>query len=220
MTAPYYLILGLALLILWFPRNWLRYGRRSKSSGGRKSNQVRGERDPYGQKIRLLEEVVKLRSWVDFFRALVGGWIVLWMAKEQSTADGLPSDVIFYVAAACTLAVLTQLFRLQGRLALFAPIFFLQGLTLGALGPIVGFAAMVLSWALSPLLPSPAALLFIQAGITFSLGFLLNPTEPAVTIILTSVTCLPVVCGLLLQKRLATGFDKKLKIVHRNGSSS
>lgn len=220
MSTTSYLLIGFSLLLLWFPRSWLRHGKRATPNAPRKHNQVKEERDPYDQTVKPVEEALKKRNWVDFFRAMVGAWIVVWMAEEQAGAGALSTKVTVYLAAAWTLAVLTQMFRLQGRLALFAPIFFLQGLTIGVLGPVVGFITMFGSWALSPVLPSPAALLFIQAASTFCLGFLLNPTDPKLAMVVASVACLPVLISVLSRKRLAAGFDKKLKIISRDAKSS
>lgn len=215
----HYPYLALALLLLWFPRNWLRLGARVASGGaGRRSSAARAERDPNDRGVKPLAEAAKSRNWVDWLRAGVGAYGLTTVALMPPTGtSGVDVTTVACVGAAMTVGMVVQMVRVEGRLSLFAPIFYLQGMTFGVAGGLVGVLAMVGSWALSPVLPGAAAILFVQGGIALSLGLLLQmqDTEPVMLMVLTGVIWAPVLASVLLRKRLSASFDKRLKVVTR-----
>lgn len=217
MPVSSYALLFFSLLLLWFPRNWLRFGVRVTPKPPRKYNQTKVERDPHDQAVKPLVEAVKSRNWLDFFRAMIGGYGVLSVAERQA-AGGLETSptLLAWAAGALMLGVVVQMIRMQGRLSLFAPIFFLQGLTFGAAGGVIGAITMLGSWALSPVLPSAGALLFVQGAATLCLSLLLRDADPVLGMVMTGVIWMPVLVSVLLRKRLAGAFDKKLKIIPRD----
>ena len=183
----------------------------------RKYNQAKVERDPHDQSVKPLVEAAKLRNWVDLFRALVGAAVLFYVARENSGGGStVTDDLLAAVVGVLVVAVIAQMIRLQGRLGLFAPIFFLQGMNLGINGAVVGLIAMLGTWALTPVLPSAGALLFVQGAVTLILCFLLSEANPALGMIVAGVTWLPMVVSVLMRKRLSAAFDKKLKIVPRD----
>ncbi len=216
MSAPSLVLLALALLLLFFPRNWLRLGKRVSAKAPRKYNQAKVERDPHDQAVKPLVEAAKPRNWLDFFRALIGAAVVFRVAEEHGGAVTASSSALPWITAALVLAVVAQMIRLEGRLSLFAPIFFLQGLAFGIAGGVIGVITMLGAWALTPVLPTAGALLFVQGAVALCLSLLLNPQELAPGIVLAGVTWLPVLVSVLLRKRLAAAFDKKLKIIPRD----
>lgn len=213
--SVHYLFLAFALLLLWFPRGWLRHGLRVTPRPARRFNQAKTERDPHERSVKPLAEAAKSRNWVDLLRAAVGAYGVAYAVFTVPATVEVHAPTLVWQAVLLTLAVLFQMIRLEGRLSLFAPIFFLQGMTLGVAGPLVGFLAMAGSWALTPVLPGAGAVLFVQGGITLSLGLLLQDTEPKLLMILTGVVWLPVLASVLLRKRLSASFDKRMKVVSR-----
>ena len=214
--SVHYLFLAFALLLLWFPRGWLRHGLRVTPKPARRFNQAKTERDPHERGVKPLEEAVKSRNWVDLLRAAVGAYGVTSAAFHPPAGfQGAHTPTLIWQGSLLALAVLFQMVRLEGRLSLFAPIFFLQGMTFGVAGMLVGLLAMVGSWALTPMLPGPGAVLFVQGGITLSLGLLLQDTEPKLLMVLTGVIWLPVLTSVLLRKRLSASFDKRMKVVSR-----
>lgn len=211
----HYPFLVFALLLLWFPRAWLRHGLRVTPKPPRRVNQVKEERDPFERGVKPLKEGAKSRNWVDLLRAAVGSYGLTTVAF---TAPGLPGThvpTLVAQGAILAMAVLFQMIRLEGRLSFFAPIFFLQGMTFGVCGGLVGGLTMLGTWALSPVLPGAAALLFVQGGLALVLGLLLQVVEPRLLMILAATIWMPVVLGVLMRKRLSAAFDKRLKVVSR-----
>ena len=210
MPASSYVQFALAILLLCFPRNWLRHGLRVTPKPARKYNQAKVERDPYDRTVKPTVEALKPRNWVDFFRAMVGGGVLFHVVEERFGVLA-ESSMLFGITCA-GLAVV----RLEGRLSLFAPIFYLQGLGIGVCGPVVGLFSMLGAWGLSPVLPTAGALLFVQGTGTLCLGFLLKDEDPALATLIACVTLLPSVVSVLLRKRLTASFDKKMKIIPRD----
>lgn len=212
-----YSFLVFALLLLWFPRGWLRHGRRVTAKPPRRINAAKVERDPYERGVKLATEATKSRNWVDFFRGGVGAYGVMALAITPPADTTLAhTPTVSLQAAILGVAVFIQMVRLEGRFSLFAPIFFLQGIAFGVGGPLVGFLAMIGCWALSPMLPGPGAVLFVQGALVLSLGLLLHSTqEPHPFLVMAVVTWVPVVLSVLFQKRLSASLDKRLKIVPR-----
>lgn len=219
----HYAFLALALLLLWFPRNWLRHGLRVLSGPSRRSSRAaRADeeltRDPHDRGVKPLAEAGKSRNWIDLMRAGVGAYGVTMVALRPPVGSEQP-DVMTIACQGAVLAIATlvQMVRLEGRVSLFAPIFFLQGMTLGVAGWLVGALAMIGTWALSPVLPGAGAMLFVQGGVALSLGLLLQSpsTEPVLLMVLTGVIWMPVLASVLLRKRISAAFDKRVKTVSR-----
>jgi len=99
-------------------------------------------------------------------------------------------------------AILIQMIRWDGRLSLFAPIFFLMGLTVGVCSWQVALFATVLVWALNGALPNPEAFLFVQAIVLAGFSFLFLGTITLLTLLGAALVFLPVVISLLTKERL------------------
>jgi hypothetical protein len=215
----FYIYLATALLLLFFPRGWMRFGKRVSPKPPRKVNQTKVERDPYDRSPKPLQEATKPRNWVDFFRAAASGYAIMlvgqqWSVDHEATPTGW---VLALVAVIWVLGTLVQMVRIEGRLGLYAPVFFLQGLGVGVMGSVIGFIAMFGSWALSPVLPGVGALLFVQGAITLCLSLMIRDAEPIIGMVLAGVIWMPVLLSVLLKKRLTGSFDKKFKVVPRDG---
>ncbi len=219
--VTFYIYLAVALFLLCFPRGWMRFGKRVSPKPPRKVNQTKVERDPYDRSPKPLQEAAKSRNWVDFFRAAASGYAVMLVA-QQWTADpeAAPTGwVLATVAGIWCLGTMVQMVRIEGRLGLYAPVFFLQGLGVGVMGSVIGFIAMFGSWALSPVLPGIGALLFVQGAITLCLSLMIRDAQPITGIVLAGVIWMPVLVSVLLKKRLTGSFDKKFKVVPRDGGN-
>lgn len=217
----HYPFLFFSLLLLWFPRGWLRHGWRVTPKPPRRINQAKVERDPYERGVKLLTEATKSRNWVDLFRGAVGAYGVTAIAITPPADRVLAHTPTLSVQMAILgVAVFIQMVRLEGRFSLFAPIFFLQGIAFGVGGPLVGILAMIGCWALSPMLPGPGAVLFVQGAVALVLGlFLHDKEEPHLFLIMAGVTWMPVLLAILFQKRLSASLDKRLKVVPRGAWS-
>lgn len=196
------------------PRNWLRFGARLGSATTRGGG-TPSERDPFDRTVKVLVEVTKARNWIDFVRGALGAFVVFYVADEQAEAAGPMEPWRLTAIGVVVLGILAQMLRLEGRLALFAPIFFLQGVAVGVLGPVTGLIAMVGVWAFSPLLPNPAAVLLAQGAGVLALGIVLGADTPPTVVVVAALMWLPSLVGLLMRRRLAASFDKRVKIVSR-----
>ena len=215
MSPTSYVFLALGVFLIWFPRNWLRFGKRVTPKPPRKYNQVKTERDPHDRSVSPVVEAVKSRNWLDWFRAMVGSWVLFIVADDYAKGAALNTTALTVAGGVLGVGVFIQMIRLEGRLSLFAPIFFLQGMNFGVNGLVIGAIAMLGAWALSPVLPSAGALLFVQGASTLCLGLLLRDAEPVLAMIVAGLTWIPPLVSVLLRKRLAASFDKKLKIMPR-----
>jgi hypothetical protein len=215
-----YVFLVFSLLLLWFPRGLLRYGQRFGAKPVRRTDAPPVERDPQDKSLRPLEEIAKSRNWVDFGRAAVGAYgLTTWAIMQTEAETGRAVAILHGGVLLAGMAI--QMIRVQqGRVGLFAPIFFIQGVALGAAGFITGGLAMAGSWALSPVLPGAGAVLFVQGALAVCFGFLLGHVGTDTLMLLGAVTWTPVLASILLRKRLSAGFGKRVKIVSRSSKSA
>src|SRR5258707_1185708 len=99
-----------------------------------------GARDPDDKSVQSGRECANFRNYIDFFRALAGGYSLSQFAFTAGNAD---AEQAAYIAQAMVLlvAVLIQSIRLDGRLSFFAPIFYFVGMSVGASGHYTGLFA-------------------------------------------------------------------------------
>lgn len=211
-----------ALLLLWMPRQWLRVGgslfkRRRKSGNVRRDREA--EREPGDNSIYFRDEFMKVRNYVDFFRAGIGGLAIVGLpvADIAPALQALPDAAPWrgYVVdgvwiAVLLVGVLIQSFRFEKRSAMFPPIFYISGLTFGTCGVAVAAPAVVLTWAINTTLSGPLAFLCLYAGTIGIFGFLLSDDLEQVGVT-TALVFLPVLISLLAKKRLVH-FSKKVKV--------
>ena len=156
----------IAVLLLWLPRQVLRLGGKVLRFGGRRRKirdtnpaHVREHGDPA---VSLREEIAKPRNTIDLLRATLGSVVILGAfegiepaLRAGPGADAAELQRVFFLQIAVLLAgVLIQTFRYEGRLTLFAPIFYLSGLTFGMCGFYPALFALVLVWTINLGLPN------------------------------------------------------------------
>jgi hypothetical protein len=217
-----FLYLGVALTLLWFPRHWLRVGSLGRGRGRRKPQAwtPNREREPGDISVRFGEEFSKARNWIDFFRAFAGGAAIGGLFSGVvafAAADPKPTketiQLLFILKLLVFLAsLLIQMVRLEGRLTLFAPLFYMQGLAFGLLVNLPSaLLAMIGVWALNPVLPSAAIFLVVFAFLELSLGFMFKVPPPD-TLLAAGLSLLPVLISILCKRHLAQ-FTKRTKII-------
>ena len=217
MTIDYTLLL-LALGLLYFPHPWLRWGKpgavksehrsRHGDSNDFDPSQRRETGDPA---VILKDEFTKLRNYVDLFRAAAGSAVMVGTAYTAScfkvgigAAPGTGRWVLALQAALLIGAMLVQVIRWERRLMLFAPIFFVSGLTFGLCGlPAAGFA-FALIWAFNVVLPNTAVFLGVQAVIMLVFGCIFGGMSNV--LVFVAFLCLfgPVLISLLTRRSLQT----------------
>ena len=207
-SVPYLIV---SLLLLWLPRPWLHAGlhvirSRHRSRSAIEDSNPRNLRQPGDRSIWLREELVKGRNYFDLLRGSIGSWSVMNFCFSLPPASGAPSSDRWMVFALQTgvflVAVLIQMIRWNGRIALIAPIFFLLGLTVGVCSWQVALYAAVLVWALNSALPNPEAFLFVQAVALAGFSALFLGTITVRTLLGASLIFLPVIISLLAREPL------------------
>jgi len=178
-----------ALLLLWFPRHWLRAGKLSRGKRRQREAIERfaqdGGNDPDDKSVRLRRELRIVRNYVDFFRAFAGS-VGLWhfsfhVAPEQQNLIHAVCGVLSLIA------VVIQTTRFRERVTFFAAIFYLPGLCMGvadpvlqALHPIVygnsysALMAFLLICAFNPVIPTPRMFLTLYGLILFLFNWILG----------------------------------------------
>ena len=166
----------------------------------------RYQRQPGDRSIWLREELVQGRNYYDFLRGSVGGWCVMHFCFSLPPGAAAPSSgrltLLALQAGIFVVAISIQMIRWSGKISLFAPIFFLTGLTVGVCSWQVALFAAVLVWALNCALPNPEAFLLVQAIALAGFSTLFLGTINARTLLGASLIFLPVVISLLTRERL------------------
>lgn len=228
---PYFI---LALVILWFPRQWLRFGRgatrrlRWLRRSRRHLNEQMRTREPGETRLTAAEEFSKPRNYIDFLRAFAGGLLIVghteWeiaavIRNEVTTIDltidpaaGLAGNGLDYLRMGLLLVgVIIQFLRFEGRLTFYAPIFYLGGLGFALCGVNAGLFAFVVSWTLNTAAPLlPGGFLSMYALLIFMLGLLLRGLGDSFVLFMGAVSFLPVLVSLLARRSLAI-FVKRMK---------
>jgi hypothetical protein len=214
------LILLIGLGLLWTPRSWLRLGAPRKTrkkvatTGGLVKDRLIGDHS-----IWIEEEFTRRRNWIDFGRALGGSFAVVGAVPIVVEAlIAVPSisstQLAFSIQGVIFLAaVVIQMIRIEERMTLFPPIFFVMGLSFAVVGwkaSIIGFAAI---WAINLVLPNPAVFLATYGAGMVILAILFG-ANPKAAILMATLAIMPPLVAVLLKRRLAQ-FRKKNKIAVR-----
>lgn len=219
----YYLIP--AIILLWMPRHWLRVGRSAARKLGlarrnRKRDFVR-IRESGDNRVNFGEEFKKPRNYIDFMRALLGGLMLIgnpeWGIDSCFGSSGVaeaPSQGMFIFElqiALVTIGVLRQFVRFEGRVTLYAPLFYFAGLAIALCGFGAGFFAFLLVWVFNSALPiPPVGFLTVYSLFLMLLGMLFQGLRNYYVYTAVILFLLPVVVSLMARRSLAL-FNKKIK---------
>lgn len=214
MTVNFPFLLG-GILLLWFPRPWMRLGPRLGGWRSRRSR-PRWRDEPWNRQITgsleigFVAEFTKLRNYLDLFRAaagglaVVGGYHVL-PALSASLDSGSPgAPTVRALQMGILLAgVLIQTVRVnRGHLSFFAPVFYLGGLSLCLAGHWAALFAFVLIWAVNPMLRTAQAFLSLYALLLGVFTFLFRGIAGGAPAVLAGLCFLPVLLSLPSRRRL------------------
>lgn len=217
-----FLLLGIVLL--WFPRRWMRFG---VVLGRRKRRSRRGDepwirREPGDPRVNFWREIHKPRNYFDFFRAAAGGLAIVGgdhiSPRLPLSEGGGDFSTLLLLAAMLTLLVgiLIQVYRNEnGRMAFFAPIFYLAGLSVCLVGTWGAVFAFALIWAVNPVFGNPQAFLAVYGVVVAAFGLVLRdvPIERPITAL--SFFLLPVLLSLMTGRPLIV-FSRKGFHVHED----
>lgn len=211
-----YLFLSIALALLYFPRQWLRWGKkRTLKSEKHSKNADKNDCDPSRRRemgdpaVGFKDEFSKLRNYIDLLRGAFGSVVIVGSGYTASCfslsaeAAAETGRLLLVLKAAIILGSLfVQLIRYERRLTLFAPIFFVSGLTFGLCGFTAAALAFVLIWALNLGLPGPAAFLGVYSVLIVPFGILFDGPNNLFVVVGFVALFLPVLISLLWKKPL------------------
>ena len=178
-------LLFVALVLLWFPRQWLRLGsvlikRRSRKNPDQAlaATEPWNVREPGDPRVHFGTEFSKFRNYVDLVRAVAGGVCITGGLRVDSClqlADGAPASqvkgLIAIKALILLLGLLIQAMRYEKhRFTFYPPIFFLAGLSVPLCEPYAALFAFVSIWAINPIFASAQGFLTIYAVLMVAFG--------------------------------------------------
>jgi hypothetical protein len=166
-------LLLLGLLLLWFPRQWMRRGAawlRRRRKGGRIVEPWR-EREFGDPRINFRTEFTKFRNYIDLLRGMAGSLVLfggLGILPAIAPPSGASRTVILQVlgvrAVILLVGLLVQTMRYRHRkITFYPPIFYLAGLSVGLCDVRGAAFAFLLIWAINAALPNAQAFLSIYA---------------------------------------------------------
>ena len=212
-----------ALLLLWFPRQWMRLGKAFWNQRKRRSEgMTRREEEPWHTSepgdpaVGFRDEFGKIRNYVDLLRGAAGSLSVMGglgidpCITLPPEPTGLMLGEYFAVQVAILLGgLLVQTVRHErGRYLFFAPIFFLAGLSVGLCGVNVAGFAFVMIWAVNPMLKNPSVFLMVYAALVGAFAAVFLSLTSLVAIVTVFFIFLPVLLSAMAQRPLVL-FTKK-----------
>jgi hypothetical protein len=174
----------LAALLLWFPRQWMRFGaawlkkRRRRTEGGAPAGESWKAREPGDPRVSFGNEFSKFRNYLDLLRAGAGSLALfggLGIPPSISFAAGAPRGVVWQTviirALILLVGIMVQTMRYErNKVTFYPPIFYLAGVSVG-LCDIRGAAfAFVLVWAFNPMFGNAQAFLTVYAVLMVAFG--------------------------------------------------
>lgn len=217
-------LLAFGLLLLWFPRAWMRRGaavmkrQRRSTKGVERIVEPWKDREPGDPRVNASVEFAKFRNYVDLLRGMAGS-LAIWggigmepaITVAESAARGMGWKVLGLQAALTVIAVVIQSLRLErARLSFFPPIFFLGGLSVGLCGWWNAAFAWVLIWAVNIVLPNALLFLMAYAAVQVGFGFAFTRVGNLTVILGGAVTFLPALISMMA--------NRPIQIYTRKGS--
>lgn len=210
--AIHWFYLAFALAMLWFPRQWMRFGKLRKKQRKERETMEKfaqdGARDPSDQSLRLGRELKSIRNYLDFFRALAGG-IALW----EFSFSGEPRDalVLGLKIGITFIAVMIQAVRMRQRITWFAAVFYFAGISIGMGNYVSGSLAFLLVCTLNAVIPTPRLFVASYALLLLPFNYFLGGGR-MLTLLNFVLLMLPVMLS-LLTKRPMVVFTRKRNLM-------
>lgn len=217
---PFLLI---AMVLLWFPRQWLRAGslfkHRKSSSSKRAALEPWNTREPGDPRVRFSVEFAKFRNYVDLLRAAAGSVAFIGFPGKfgfppcLTIEEGAPRTTIYAMIAIRSLILLLGLLiqtarREKGKITFYPPIFYIAGLTLGLADPWSALFSFVLIWAINAVFGGAQGFLTIYAILIVGFGHLFA-RQGDLSVAYAGILCfLPVLLSLMMNRPLVV-FSRK-----------
>jgi hypothetical protein len=205
--------LTVGLVLLWFPRAWMRMGKavlRRRRRATHDEPWIR--REPGDPRLSFRKEFGKARNYFDLLRAVAGalaimGWHAIPASLEAApAADGHVSlrwTVLAVKLAILLIGLLIQTIRIErNHLTFFAPVFFLAGMAVALCGPWAALFTFILVWGVNPMLPSAQAFLSFDAALMIAFGLLLGQVDRTLPVAAGGLCFLPALLSWLARRPL------------------
>ncbi len=193
--------LALALAMLWFPRQWMRFGKLWRKSRKERETMERfaqdGANDPDDKSVRLGRELKNKRNYIDVLRALVGA-VALWDFSFEAEQES--KWLVFWLCCAVAfIAVLIQSIRWRERITFFAAVFFYAGLSSGMGSYYPGALAFLLVCAVNPVIPTPRLFVSAYALLLLPFNFFLGD-DWRIALFNTFILLVPVIWSMMVKR--------------------
>ena len=202
--------LALALAMLWYPRQWMRFGKWLKKRRKERETMEKfaqdGAIDPGDKSLKLGRELRAKRNYLDVFRAMVGGY-ALWefsftVAPENATlAFGVKVLLVL-------VGILIQAVRWRDRITWFAAIFYAFGLSVGMGNHIGAPMAFLLTCTINPILPTPRVFLSVFALLLVPFAYFVGQVGLTESVVTSGMILLPPLLSLLTHRPMVV-FTRK-----------
>lgn len=199
-----YWLLSVAVLLLWFPRQWLRVGRTVVVLPNLRKR-MQASHDPRDLSLRWREEFFKARNWVDLLRAAIGGVGLVHVCVELSgsAVRELGFSVLIIKAMILVIAVALQTVRIEyKRMTLVAPVFFIFGLSFPLIGWMPALFAIIMVWVINRTLPTVSMFLFAFAALQLGFGYNLRYSSLMMVLLSAGLAWMPVLWSAATHRRL------------------
>jgi hypothetical protein len=208
-------LLVLGVLLLWFPRQWMRRGlallqRKRRSSGSERILEPWKDREPGDPRVNPRVEFAKFRNYVDLLRGFAGG-LAVWggfgieaaLQAGPGAGDGVAWQVLGIKAAVVALGLVIQAIRYERvRLSFFPPIFYLAGLSAALCNYQPAVFAFVLIWIVNAGLGNAQAFLSVYGLLLGGFGALFNGWRSLPVLLVAGLAFLPVLLSLMVKRPL------------------
>jgi len=212
----------LALLLLWFPRPWMRLGftflrrRRRRSGAEAPAIEPWNARESGDPRLSFREEFSKFRNYLDLLRgaagslALSGGLsIPPGISAVAGASRGTVWQTIIIRALILLVGLLAQTMRFErNKVTFYPPIFYLAGVSVGLCDIRGAGFAFLMVWAINPMFGNAQGFLTIYAIFMVGFGHLFAGTGDLSAVYAGILALLPVLLSLLSNRPL-TVFSRK-----------
>jgi hypothetical protein len=178
-------LLALGLLLLWFPRQWMRHGvaflrRRRRDKSTSRIVEPWRQREAGDPRVGWRTEFTKLRNYIDLLRGAAGSLVLFggmgiapMIAADTGASPGAIKQVMVIRAAILFVGLVIQTVRYERyRLSFYPPIFYLAGLSVGLCDIRGALFAFVLIWAINGALPNAQGFLSVYSLLLVVFGHL------------------------------------------------
>lgn len=202
--------LALALAMLWYPRQWMRFGKWLKKRRRERETIERfaqdGAVDPSDKSLKLGRELKAKRNYLDLLRAAVGGY-ALWEFSFTAAPEHATLALVLK-ALLVLVGVLIQAVRWRERITWFAAVFYALGLSVGLGNHVGGPMAFLLACTINPVLPTPRVFLSVFGLLLVPFGYFVGQVGLTETLVASGLILLPPLLSLLTQRPMVV-FTRK-----------